>query len=49
MFAHVVWLCLLTALAVLTWRHLRRRTPDNRSDPPAASWPVETRRKVTQS
>jgi hypothetical protein len=61
MVGHVVWLCLLSALAVWTWRHLRRRNPagtpegagphdhDDVQDRPLPSRPVETRRKVTTS
>jgi hypothetical protein len=50
MLGHVVWLGLLAALAVVTWRHLRRRTPDdadNAPDPPLHPQPADPRREVT--
>jgi hypothetical protein len=46
MTGHVLWLCLLTALAALTWRHLRRRKPEDVDEPPLPPQSVQTRRKV---
>jgi hypothetical protein len=44
---HLAWLGLLTAVAVLTWRHLRRPTPDHTPVPRLHQQPEENRRKVT--
>jgi hypothetical protein len=45
MVAHVVWLCLLSGLAVLTWRRLRRRPSDDHDlrppPPPLRREPAE--------
>jgi hypothetical protein len=49
MAGHVVWLCLLSGLAVLTWRHLRRRARDEHDTPPppppSASLPRQPARR----
>ncbi|MDQ4085437.1 MAG: hypothetical protein M3165_06415 [Actinomycetota bacterium] len=47
MAGHVVWSCLLTALALMTWRHLRRPAPEQKPDPPLPPQPAENRREVT--